>query len=248
MADKNVLFRTSMGGFNKADVMAYLDKQNADFRELTNQKNEAVAAKDAEIASLRAQIDGLQDRLEQAEAAAASLKEKEELEAKLKEAEDAIAEKDALIEKLQAEASCSSEEYERKAELYDNMSAQLGDLLISANKNAETIIAEANAKAAQINEKAATEAEERKRSFDMRMSRISAAIKNNTAAAAENFRCDIKAELEIIRQLIGDTVKTVDEKSAAFTELADKLEKRLGAELECAVNEIDKETETLKGN
>ncbi|MBQ7700085.1 MAG: hypothetical protein IJT49_07070 [Clostridia bacterium] len=248
MADKNVLFRTSMGGFNKADVMAYLDKQNADFRELTNQKNEAVAAKEAEIASLRAQLDDLLNRVEQAEAAAASLKEKEELEAKLKEAEDAIAEKDALIEKLQAEAKGASADNERKAGLYDEMSSQLGDILLTANKNADCIIAQAIEKAAEINEKAAAEAEERKRCFEARMSRISAAVKNNTAAAAENFRGDIKAELEIMRQLLGDTVKTVDEKSAAFTEFADKLEKRLSAELECAVNEIDKETETLKGN
>ena len=244
MADKNILFRTSMGGFNKADVMAYLDKQNADFNELIKQKDDLAAEKDAEIASLRAQLDSVLQNAQQS----APAEDTEELKAKLEEAEAAVAEKDALIEKLRADAENASSESERKAELYDDMSAQLGDILITANKNADSIIAEANAKAAEINEKAAADAEERKRCFEARMARISAAVKNNSAAAAENFRGDIKTELEMMRQLLSDTVKTVDEKSAAFSELADKLEKRINAELESAVSEIEKETETLKGN
>lgn len=246
MADKNVLFRTSVSGFNKADVMAYLDKQNADFRELSREKDDAVAAKDAEIASLRAQLDDLIRQAEQAEAEKAAADEAKELKEKLEEAEFIIAEKDEIIEKLKEEASKVSAESERKAGLYDDMSSQLGDIIISANKNADSIIAEANAKAAEINEKAAFEAEERKRVYEARMTRISAAVKNNTAAAAENFRGDINAELEQIRQMLSDTVKTVDEKNAVLNELADKLEKRLNAELACAVSEIDKETETLR--
>lgn len=246
MADKNVLFRTSVSGFNKADVMAYLDKQNADFRELSREKDDAVAAKDAEIASLRAQLDDLIRRAEQAEAEKAAADEAKELKEKLEEAEFIIAEKDEIIEKLKEEASKVSAESERKAGLYDDMSSQLGDIIISANKNADSIIAEANAKAAEINEKAAFEAEERKRVYEARMTRISAAVKNNTAAAAENFRGDINAELEQIRQMLSDTVKTVDEKNAVLNELADKLEKRLNAELACAVSEIDRETETLR--
>ena len=244
MADKNVLFRTSVGGFNKADVMAYLDKQNADFNERIIQKDGLLEEKNAEIASLRAQLDGMA----QTAAQTAPAEDTEELKTKLAEAEAALAEKDALIEKLRADAEKACSESERKAELYDDMSAQLGDILITANKNADTIIAEANAKAAEINEKAVSDAEERKRCFEARMARISAAVKSNTATAAENFRGDIKAELEMMRQLLGDTVKTVDEKSAAFSELADKLEKRMNAELQCAVSEIEKETETLKGN
>lgn len=246
MADKNVLFRTSMSGFNKADVMAYLDKQNADFRELTKEKNDAAAAKDAEIASLRAQLDDLIRQSEQQ--ANEPTGKTEELEARLREAEAALAEKDEIIARLKEEVAANASENERKAELYDDMSSQLGDIIITANKNADSIIAEANAKAAEINEKAVSDAEERKRAFEVRMTRISAAVKNNTAAAAENFRGDIKAELEQIRRMLGDTVKTVDEKSAALNEIADKLEKRLNAELDCAVSEIDKETETLKGN
>jgi cell division septum initiation protein DivIVA len=248
MADKNVLFRTSMGGFNKADVMAYLDKQNADFRELAKQKDDALAAKDAEIASLRAQLDDMINRANEAGAEEKTSEEAEELKAKLQAAEAALAEKDAEIEKLKGDSEKASSENERKAGLYDDMSSQIGDILLTANKNADTIIAEANAKAAEINEKAVEDAEERRRCFEARMSRISAAVRNNTAAAADNFRGDVKAELEIMRKLLEDTVKSVDEKSAAFTELADKLEKRLNAEIDSAVSEIEKETETLKGN
>lgn len=248
MADNNVLFRTSMGGFNKADVMAYIDKQNADFRELTKQKNDAVTAKDEEIAALRAQLEEMTARAEAAEALSASTEETDKLRSKLEAAEAVIAAKDALIEQLSEDAAKNASENERKAGLYDDMSEKLGDLLITANKNAESIIADANARAEKISEKAVSDAEERKRVFAARMARISAAVKNNAAAAAENFRGDIRSELEQMRQILGDTVKAVDEKSAVFTELADKLEKRLNSELDCAVSEIDKETETLKGN
>lgn len=252
MADKNVLFRNAVGGFNKADVTAYIDKQNADFLELQNQKNEAVAAKDAEIEDLKNQLKEMTERAEKAEAKIDELSlpsgAEEELRKKLDEAEEALFEKDALIEKLQSGTANVSSESERKAGLYDDMSSQLGDILITANKNADMIIAQATEKAAEISEKAVIDAEERKRAFAARMTRISAAVKNNTAAAAENFRGDIKSELEQLRQTLKDTVGAVDEKSAVLTELADKLENRLNAELDCAVTEIDKETETLKIN
>ena len=76
MADNGVLFRTAMGGFNKADVMAYLEKQNADFKDHSTRQSEAIASKDAEIDSLRAEISGLSERLAEAEKKALELLER----------------------------------------------------------------------------------------------------------------------------------------------------------------------------
>ena len=78
------------------------------------------------------------------------------------------------------------------------------------------------------------------------MTRISSAIKNNARAATENFRAEVKAELDDLRALLADTMKTVDERGAVFNEKADKLEKRLDADLDNTVTEIDKEIEALK--
>jgi chromosome segregation ATPase len=152
--------------------MAYLDKQNADFKDFTARQNEAIASKDAEIDQLRAEIEslkknisGLSDRLAEAEENAGLLDAAEEhaaeLEARLEEANGQIfalqskiadqtvqiAEKEGMIARLSENDPATSSEKDRKAGLYDDMSSQIGDLLIAANKSADDIVSEAKTKA-----------------------------------------------------------------------------------------------------
>lgn len=250
MADKNVMFRTSMGGFNKADVTEYIDKQNAEFRKVTQSLNGLLAEKDAEIAALK-------ERAEKAEAELSSLPEKEE---KIKELEDKAAglelrlselgrengELEAKINELESKVSSETSENERKAGLYDDMSSQVGDILISANRSADGIIAEANAKAAKINEKAASDAEELRLAFTAKMAEISEKAKNGVKASAEEYRAKMRAELNQLRAALTDAVVSVDEKSTMLSGMADELEKKLNEQLDGAVAKMEKETDNLK--
>lgn len=250
MADKNVMFRTSMGGFNKADVTEYIDKQNAEFRKVTQSLNGLLAEKDAEIAALK-------ERAEKAEAELSSLSEKEE---KIKELEDKAAglelrlselgrengELEAKINELESKVSSETSENERKAGLYDDMSSQVGDILISANRSADGIIAEANAKAAKINEKAASDAEELRLAFTAKMAEISEKAKNGVKASAEEYRAKMRAELNQLRAALTDAVVSVDEKSTMLSGMADELEKKLNEQLDGAVAKMEKETDNLK--
>ena len=247
MADKGVMFRTSIGGFNKADVTAYLDKQNADFRAFSTNQNALLQEKDAKIADLLTQLSEIKAKLDDMELSYSVLSaEADGLKKKLEEAAAEAGVKDAEIERLKSACDEGEDERERKAEMYDGMSSQLGDILIAANRSADSIISEANEKAAMIGDAAAASAEELKRGFASKMTRISSAIKNNARAATENFRAEVKAELDDLRALLADTMKTVDERGAVFNEKADKLEKRLDADLDNTVTEIDKEIEALK--
>ncbi len=250
MADKNVMFRTSMGGFNKADVTEYIDKQNAEFRKVTQSLNGLLAEKDAEIAALK-------ERAEKAEAELSTLSEKEE---KIKELEDKAAglelrlselgrengELEAKINELESKVSSETSENERKAGLYDDMSSQVGDILISANRSADGIIAEANAKAAKINEKAASDAEELRLAFTAKMAEISEKAKNGVKASAEEYRAKMRAELNQLRAALTDAVVSVDEKSTMLSGMADELEKKLNEQLDGAVAKMEKETDNLK--
>ena len=250
MADKNVMFRTSMGGFNKADVTEYIDKQNAEFRKVTQSLNGLLAEKDAEIAALK-------ERAEKAEAELSTLPEKEE---KIKELEDKAAglelrlselgrengELEAKINELESKVSSETSENERKAGLYDDMSSQVGDILISANRSADGIIAEANAKAAKINEKAASDAEELRLAFTAKMAEISEKAKNGVKASAEEYRAKMRAELNQLRAALTDAVVSVDEKSTMLFGMADELEKKLNEQLDGAVAKMEKETDNLK--
>ena len=251
MADNNVMFRTSMGGFNKADVMAYLDKQNADFRDFTNRQNAAIEEKDREIASLRASLEDAVRRAEAAEEKTAELSaqmsDNENLREKLREALEMVAARDGEIEELRSvpAAKCDSES-ERKAGLYDDMSSQVGDILISANKSADAIIAEAEKKAAAILDKAASDAADLRKNFSSKAARISAAVNSKTRAAADNYRADMKSELEQLKAVLSDAVAAVDEKSSVFFGMSDKLEERINSEAENAAAEMERETEDLR--
>ena len=250
MPDKNVVFRTSMGGFNKADVTAYIDKQNAEFRKVTQSLNDLLREKDNEIEELkeraeRAETDN--SALEAKDARIAELEEKiSALEFEISELKDDVAMKDAEIAELNEKTSGEASENERKAGLYDDMSSQVGDILISANKSADGIIAEANARAAEIDQRAESDAKELRLAFTANMTKISEDCKKGAGEAAEEYRAKMRAEIDQLRRTLTDAVVSVDEKSTILSQMANEREQKLNEQLDGAVAEIEKETENLK--
>ena len=82
--------------------------------------------------------------------------------------------------------------------------------------------------------------------FTARMARISAELRSNTRTAEENYKNEISSGLEDMRKLLTETIKAVDEKSALFSAMSDRLQSRLDSEVETASAETDKEAEILK--
>ncbi len=127
---KNVMFGTALNGYKKQDVNAFIASLNANF-------SAAEERYQREIASLKAELDTL--RAEKGETAALR-EENAALKAKLEES------------RAQPVPEAESEEIaelRKKAALYDRMSSQLGDMMISANHSAEVMLSEARNEAEQ---------------------------------------------------------------------------------------------------
>jgi len=127
---KNVMFGTALNGYKKQDVNAFIASLNANFSSAEERYQRELKALKAELETLRAA----------GNEAAALREENEALKAQLAEA------------RLPAEPGPESEEIaelRKKAALYDRMSSQLGDMLISANHNADVILGEARSEAEQ---------------------------------------------------------------------------------------------------
>ena len=150
---RDVAFRSAMSGYNRKDVNAYIIDINRDFEERET--------------NLRAQITAAEESAGKAEAAAqtaqedlrAAIRAKEEAEAilaALRESNEALKEENARlteeIASLQAKANSVDPESEeiKKSMKYDQISAQIGDILINANSSADRIVAAANAEATRI--------------------------------------------------------------------------------------------------
>ncbi len=149
---KSVAFRSAISGYNRADVNRYILDLNRDFADKEQELNSALAAAEDKCKEavdtaeqLRADrdnalnsIDALTADLNAARAELASLK------AQLAAAEEATV---ALRKELAERPTASVAD---KSEKYDQISAQIGDIMISASTSADAIVAAANEQAAKI--------------------------------------------------------------------------------------------------
>lgn len=155
---RDVAFRSAMSGYNRKDVNAYIIDINRKFEE--------------QEAELCAQITSAEERATQSETAAQTAREdaaaavqaKEEAEAvlaALRESVDALKEENVRLTEeiaalqakvIEAEKNAVDPESEeiKKSMKYDQISAQIGDILINANSSADRIVAAANAEATRI--------------------------------------------------------------------------------------------------
>ena len=138
-------FRESFRGYNRDDVNAYIEQLNLHFS-----KKEA---------DLRALITDLEVKCNNAPAVSDNIDSiKQELEKLKAENERLVSENNALKENLEnAESKTIGED--EKSKLYDEMSAQVGNIIIVANSNADKIIKDAETKAAEILAEATVKAE-----------------------------------------------------------------------------------------
>lgn len=139
MNNREIRFRESFRGYNRDDVKAYIEQLNVIF-----------SRKEAELLSHIAELEDRVNSIQSQPVSTHSDEEWNELSAKLEEAQNEIS---------RLNADKSAEDEAEKSKLYDSMSAQVGNIIISANANAEKIISNANEEAARIRGEADTYAE-----------------------------------------------------------------------------------------
>ncbi len=136
MNNREIRFRESFRGYNRDDVNAYIEQLNGIF-----------ARKEADM---HAYISELEAKLKCALEQPIPEHTNEEYNELLTKLEDANNE----ISRINEENAVKNEA--EKSKIYDEMSAQVGNIIISANTNAEKIVAEANDQAALIRSEADT--------------------------------------------------------------------------------------------
>ncbi len=260
MSTEKTHFRTALSGFNKADVLEYLDKLNADFREENRRGAAALEEKSRLADELSAEAESLKASLAEAkaaadEAAAKAAKLEEELagaKQALSESEAVIASQTELIDSLQHSAAervsdgGEKAEAERKAELYDGVSSQLGDILIAANKNAEDITEAANVKARELIDGAAADAAEARNTFAAAMDECTAAFASEAEKISAGCCGDINAELGRIREAVDRALLQLQKASLCISEKTQQAKSSLDAELKTSLESLDKKIAEIR--
>ena len=149
MSDKKIQFRKSMGGYNRDDVNSYIEQ-------ISIKHNESEIGYRKKIAELEQKVKELEEKSEQIDELSKKVEEGDNLIASLNETIEKVNnEKEELIKenaqlKAQAEESAKanddSDVYE-KSNKYDQVSGQIGELILNANAKAESIVSEAQIKA-----------------------------------------------------------------------------------------------------
>jgi len=233
------VFKTTvMGGFNKSDVLAFIDKQDAQFKERekdlasrvdsldTGLKNETQrsAQLSERVAELENQLEAEKNKCAQliqssqesrVEAARVKIGLEEEIErrdaetVKLKEEACELARKANEAQARQAEAEARAKMLEDKLNLIDKTEDQIGRAMLEAQQTADKIVTSANVDAGNIIAKASEEAE------------------NLTAQAIEHIK-EINAEaqekLDVLLNSASDYKKRVTDSRAETTEFFETLD------------------------
>lgn len=157
------LFKTALSGFNKEDVMQYINELNRKLSSLQEDKNslaknydqvlaeleetkKALAAEKEARPSIEKEQQALQERLSFVEARHTELQRSF---AQLsKEKEDAVTENRQIKEKLEVlDQRCR--DYESRSRIFDSSARELADIMVKSRKDAEEIIESATRTAQQ---------------------------------------------------------------------------------------------------
>ena len=213
------VFRTALGGFNKADVNNYLISLNNEYKE-----------KEA----------ALRERAERAEKEAREISDgsvKEKLEARIAELEGALAGRgDVSLPE-------DYEELRKKAQLYEETTAKIGEAIVSAKKTAEEIIAKANADADSIREKAEQDADERRREVEANADKAFATVFAKLKETADKSCAELEENSTSVEEKLRRAMMDIRMESASVSEKIAWNESSLRAEINAEISRITAKSE-----
>ena len=231
MSDNRIKFRKSMGGYNREDVNNYIES-------ITSKNYETEEALKKQIADLEAKVITLEAEIEEYEESV--VVEAEKLRNDKEQSELLIAELNNTVAKMGAEnteltqentqlrervselekANASNVEAYEKSNKYDQVSEQIGSVLLNANARAESLVSEAQIKARVHIDNMVEKAAEKLRALNEKYTKeitvkavgmadelrgisLSAeAFRTQTEAALENECKELKQSLEETKKII----------------------------------------------
>lgn len=205
-------FRESFRGYNKEDVNSYIEQINARFSRRETE--------------LRSQIADMQVNCQQS----CNRDETEELKRKIEAVESE--KKDLLkeIETLKTNYDNDSEKNE-KSKLYDSMSAQVGNIIIVANSNAEKIIKNAEAEADKIKMEAQVEANKIKLCAEQKMNEMIQELDKKLKLVSDSYMGDYSRLISDAQKQFAQVTESMKEKSEKLLLEADFMGKDMGKKI-----------------
>lgn len=205
-------FRESFRGYNKDDVNAYIEQIHMRF----SRRESELRAQIAEVQSLagRTADAGLQAELEALKITLTGVEaENRDLKAKLEQTRLASAEAET--------------ENAEKSKLYDSMSAQVGNILIVANSNADKIVNDAKAEADKLKADALAKAETIKRETEEKMNAMIEALETKLKYVSDHCLAEYETVVTEARARFGEINETVKARSEELLASADQKSKEL---------------------
>ena len=241
MSEKNTIFKSALGGYNKSDVNAYLTAVSAEIKSKDElyQAQRARLEKELEIEktarkTLSDQLDELGFELFSAQNELASSNQREtelkntvmglsqrvaELEEalanKTSEAEQSIVELDKICEMIGVEG-----DEEEKAALYDKLSDRVGEIMQKADSNAEQIMTGAMERADEIVENAQNQANE----IVAAAEKEAKALRDRYKDAAGDYYEEVAVFVSEIREHLEGFMREIGAKSAELEHKIDYMQ------------------------
>lgn len=226
--EKMVYFRTSFGGFNREDVNSYIEKLNGELAERersTKRKVDALETRLTELEGAKADLERALTRITELEEAAAAREkliteqlehieaQKHTIETLRHENGEAQSRADSLNERLASLSDAIA-----KSEKYDDVSAQIGEIILSARGTADEIIENAKREAELMRHSADEQLKNAADSFNARAATAAYAVKNQIKKIANDSYSALTAQTEQTAALLHALAENIGRSTAELEE------------------------------
>ncbi len=211
------VFKSQLFGFDKKDVLDYIDSASKTAMEAEQSLNDKLNALSEEKQSLRNQLDAFESKMQNLENRLSEEKDViDKLTGKVSELNDVIRQKNDIIDRKNREFEIelaekkrlrnAAAELEEKSKKYDEVATRIGNVLLAAEQNAAAIVDKAQENAAALNK----ETDDSAQHFDRELS-------------------DLKKDIFTLKDTLHQTLSTIEFQLDALNDSIDQTKERLGA-------------------
>ncbi len=216
--DNERIFKSQLFGFDKKDVLDYIDATNKTAMEAEQNLNNRVNALTEERQSLRTQLDEFESKMQQLEKRIEDEKNViDQLTGRVSELNDIIRQKNDIIDRKNREFEMelaekkrlrnAAIELEEKSKKYDEVATRIGNVMLEAEKNAGDIIDRAKNKAESLDIDTKTAAE----TFDSDLDEL----KKNISDLKTSLHTTMTT-IEIQLDALNDSIEIAKSKISAY--------------------------------
>jgi len=243
---KNVAFRSAISGYNREDVNKYILSLNREWEEKTAETENALQEAQKDKSNAESAVSALNDSL------MAIKSEKEALERINESLKEAVDQKNeeiaALTERLLAAEQAAAALREQltlsgeddKSVKYDRISAQIGDIMISANTSANAIVAAANEHATRIMTETETEANSIRARLSDAADEMLSQISGELHTSTENCISEMTTSLREMRDNASALIQDFEKRSRDLSVKVEYYQTSLNEAVNALLSEMDK--------